>query len=101
MNIKVHRRVEVIIAETSSFNLLEDKELLEFFKNNKRGNDYIIFPGQNVFACMVISVSLLKKAINDFSWRQFDYRLHALKQDVAWAEEKNLPCVIYELIIIK
>ena len=90
MSRKAYRRIKLELADDYSFGLWGD-DLLNFFEMNDGYDDYTAYSG-----VIEITVNLLEEAVKYFNWKKDDYRLEAIKKDIAWAKENNKDFVIYD-----
>ena len=94
MSVRAYRIITKEVADQASFNLWHDTDLLDFFEENgelgyqnrrdENGGD------------VEINIDLLQKALDSFKWEEKDYRIEAIKADIAFAIKNNTDWVQYE-----
>ena len=97
MSVRAYRIITKEVAEYPSFNLWHDDELLNFFKEAEgEFNTYQERLDESGGGTIEISVPLLEKALVEYKWEVEDYRIQAIKADIAHAKKVGDNYVLYE-----
>lgn len=100
MSVRAYRIIKKEIADNSSFNLWHDDELIDFLKeqfNPLTGDGYSERLSEDGGGTVEVSVYALKKALKHFKgFEKGNYRIEAIKADIADAKKKGESYVLYE-----
>lgn len=98
MSVRAYRVISKELAENCSFNLWNDNDLIDFFKENDENNCpyFNLSEGEDGGGTCEINVALLEKALREYKWDIDDYRIPAIKADIEWAKKNKTEWVNYE-----
>lgn len=105
MSVRAYRLISKKVAEQSSFNLWHDDELIDFLKEQRVETPTHIIEGFESIAqssegfdggSVCVSVRALEKAIKSYPFEANDYRIEAIKADIAHAKKHREEYVVYE-----
>ena len=94
MSVRAHRIIEIKTEDSySSFNLWQDKKLMEFMDTEADFYSHLTSDGTGITE---VSVEVLEKAVAQASELELDTDTIAnLKKDIAWAKAHNEEFVQY------
>lgn len=95
MSVRAYRLIKKETADQSSFNIWHDTDLLDFLRNADV-ECYIEQWTEDGAGTLEVSVKALEKAIASFPWKKDDYRIEAIKADIAFAKKQGDEFVLYE-----
>lgn len=95
MSVRAYRLIRKETADQSSFSIWHDTDLLDFFREADPDGLVEQWTEDGV-GTLEVSVKALEKAIASFPWGKDDYRIEAIKADIAFAKEQGDEYVLYE-----
>ena len=92
MSVRAYRQIKQKLSKNPSFNLWNDKELINFLSDNEGYFEYI---NSDNGGRVEVSTEALKKALKELDDLD-DYQRQAIKKDINWANKNNEDYIIYE-----